>query len=117
VALSIAAIGVFGVTWHAVVQRTREMGVRVALGARPDQVVLMLVAAGGIPIAIGAVLGVGGAAAGTRYMASQLHEVTPLDPLTFAAAPVLVAAVGLLAVFLPAMRARLVDPKDLLRTE
>ncbi|HUL72631.1 MAG TPA: ABC transporter permease [Vicinamibacterales bacterium] len=116
-ALTLAAVGVFGVTWHAVVQRTREIGVRLALGARPGEVVQLIFRDGAIPIGAGVTAGILGALGATRSLASLLHEVTPLDPVAFAAAPALVLAVAAIAVFVPAWRARRVDPTELLRAE
>ncbi len=116
-ALALAVVGVFGVTWHAITQRTHEIGIRLAIGAEPGQVVRLMVRDGAWPIGLGTALGVATAAGATRYLVSLLHEVTPLDPLTFAAAPAAVALVAILAVAAPALRARRIDPKELLRAE
>jgi len=115
VALVLSAVGIYGVMAYTVSQRTQEIGVRLALGARPRDV-LQLVLRRGIAMAIaGAVVGTVTALAFTRAMASLLYGVTSTDPLTFVAAPVLLALVALLACFVPAWRAARVDPKLALR--
>jgi hypothetical protein len=117
VALVMAAIGVFGVMSYAVNLRAREMGIRLALGARPSEVRRMVVADGMKQAIVGVVLGVAGAAWVTRTMSSMLFGVTPRDPATLALASVLLLATAALACYMPARRATNVDPLIVLRAE
>jgi putative ABC transport system permease protein len=116
-ALLLAAIGIYGVIAHSVTQRTRELGVRMALGAgRPD--VLRLVMTQGASIAaIGLVIGLGGAFALTRLMRSQLYQVDATDPVTFTAVAAVLVTVALLATLLPALRAMRLNPVQALRQD
>jgi putative ABC transport system permease protein len=117
IALGLAVIGVYAVMAYAVVQRTREIGVRVALGAAPAGILRLVVGHGaGLAlkgIAIGLVL----AAGATRVMRNLLYDVSPTDPLTFAGVAALLAAIALLAAYLPARRATRIDPIVALRSE
>jgi predicted permease len=115
VALALAVVGIYGVIADAVVQRTREIGVRVALGATPRDVLASMMGVGVVPAACGIVLGLGIAAAGVRLLGSLLYGVGQMDPLTWIAAPAIVAAVALVASWLPARRATRVDPMVALR--
>jgi putative ABC transport system permease protein len=116
-AMVLAAIGVFGVLAFSVSQRTREFGIRMALGARAGDV-LRIVAGDGLRIAvIGIALGLAGAAALTRSLTALLYGVKPADPVTFATAPVVLAVVVLAACAAPAWRASRVDPAVTLRQE
>jgi predicted permease len=116
-ALLLAATGLYGVTSYLVGQRTRELGVRIALGARRQDVErLVLRYAGGLAV-IGLVLGTVAALAVARLVASQLVGVAPSDPVTFAAVGALVLVVALAAAWGPARRASRVDPIQALRTE
>ncbi len=116
-ALLLAAIGMYGVIAYGVTQRTREMGVRMALGAS-SQRILRLVLGEGIRLAlIGAALGIVGAFASTRLIQSLLYETVPTDPLTFIVTPVLLGGVALLATYLPARRATRLDPTLAIRGE
>ncbi len=110
-ALLLAAVGIYGVLSFLVTQRTREIGVRIALGAQPSQVLALIVRHGMRPVVLGAVLGTAAALALTRTLSNLLYEVTPTDPLIFALVPVL------LACWLPARRAAKVDPMEALRCE
>jgi predicted permease len=116
-ALLLAAIGLYGVIAYAVSQRTREIGIRIALGAT-RQNVLSLVLGQGMKLAlIGVGVGVAAAMALTRVMRNLLYEVKPTDPLTFACVAILLLGVALLACWLPARRATRVDPMEALRYE
>jgi ABC-type antimicrobial peptide transport system permease subunit len=117
VAALLAAIGIYGVIACAVVQRTREIGIRMALGARRGQVLVLVLRQGAALIVVGLALGLAGAAAGTRLLHSLLFGVTPFDPMTFAAVAVLFGAVATLASYLPARRATAIDPTVALRSE
>jgi putative ABC transport system permease protein len=117
VALFLAALGIYGVLAYFVSQRSRELGIRLALGARPNAVFAMVIRQGMRPVAIGAIVGLGAALAVTTLMRTLLFGVTPLDPLTYAAAAAALAAVALTACALPAFRATRVDPLVALRDE
>jgi len=110
VALLLAAVGIYGVMAYLVAQRTREIGIRMALGASARSVVLMVVGRGLALTLIATLLGIAGAAALTRTLATLLFGVGPLDPVTFVAAAVVLGGVALLACYLPARRAARVDP-------
>jgi len=115
--LLLAAIGIYGVMSFDVVQRTREIGIRLALGARPDSVLAMVLGRGLRLTAIGAVAGIVGAIAASRVLASLLFGVSATDPLTFTLVVVALMAVATLATWLPARRATRVDPVEVLRAE
>jgi putative ABC transport system permease protein len=117
VALVLATAGVFGVMAYSVSRRTREIGVRVALGARSRDVLKMILSQGLRTIFIGLLIGLAGSLALTRTMASLLFEVAATDPLTFAAVIALLIAAALLACYIPARRATKVDPMVALRYE
>jgi ABC-type antimicrobial peptide transport system permease subunit len=117
IAMAMAAVGVFGVMSYAVSMRSREMGIRMALGARPSEVRRMVVAEGMKQALLGVALGVGGAIWLTRMMTTLLFGVAPGDPLTLAAAAILLLATAAIACYLPARRATTVDPLIVLRTE
>jgi putative ABC transport system permease protein len=110
VALILAAVGIYGVMAYLVAQRTREIGIRMALGAS-TQAVMRLVVGRGLALTLAAtLLGIAGAAALSRTLSTLLFGVAPLDPVTFAAAATVLGAVALLACYLPARRAARVDP-------
>jgi putative ABC transport system permease protein len=117
VALILAGIGVYGVMAYSVEQRTREIGVRMALGATGGNVVRLVLAQGLAITAAGMALGLAGAFAATRLLNAMLFRLTPLDPLTFVLAPLTLGVVASLAAYLPARRAATVDPVVALRSE
>ena len=117
VSLALAAIGLFGVMAYLVSQRTREIGVRLALGATRGEVFRLILTRGLTLAVIGAVGGVGAALWLTRVMQSLLFSVSRTDPVTFAAVPVTLVAVAVLACYIPARRAMRVDPVIALRAE
>jgi len=109
--------GVFGVMAYSVSRRTREFGVRVALGATSGKVLGMVLGQGMRTILIGLAIGIAGSLALTRTMSSLLFGVTATDPLTFVGVTILLVAVALLACYIPARRATKVDPMVALRYE
>lgn len=117
VALLLASIGLYGVMSFAVARRTRELGIRVALGAQPGDVFRLVLLQGMTLVIAGLVLGIGVALAVTRLLASFLYGVSTMDALTFTAIPALLTAVALLACYLPARRATRVEPLVALRYE
>jgi ABC-type antimicrobial peptide transport system permease subunit len=113
----LACVGLFGVLAYLVSQRTRDIGIRLALGAARRDIVQLIVAQGmGLAVG-GAVLGVAAAFGSARLMQSLLFSVSPRDPFTFAAVPLVLIAVALVACYLPARRAMRVDPLIALRSE
>jgi len=117
VALAIATVGIYGVISFSVARRSKEFGLRVALGAQPGDVRSLVMKQGGVLVALGIVAGLAAAFALTRLMSSLLFGVAPTDPLTFASVTLILAAVALLACYIPARRATKVDPIQILRYE
>jgi len=110
VALSLTAIGIYGMLAFTVSTRTRELGIRAALGARPAQLVSLVGRQGLALTALGFVLGIPGTLALTRLLSSQLYGVTPHDPVTLGTAVAVLAAVALVATYFPTRRAANADP-------
>lgn len=115
--LVLAAVGIYGVMAHGVLQRTREMGLRIALGAPPGQIVRMVIGRGMFLTLVGAVVGILVSLAVTRMLGSRLYGITPSDPVTYAGIAVLIFAVAVISTYLPARRAASVDPMAILRCE
>jgi ABC-type antimicrobial peptide transport system permease subunit len=115
--LLLAAIGIYGMMSYSVQQRIREIGIRMTLGANSSDVRNMVVFQGMILALIGVALGTGGALVLTRLMAAFLFGVGAWDPVAFSSIPVLMSAIALLAVWLPAQRASRIDPINALRYE
>jgi predicted permease len=115
--LVLAAVGIYGVMAYSVSQRTREIGIRVALGADHGNVVGMVVRKGMVLVTMGALLGLGTAVITSRAMAGLIYGVSALDPVTFIGIPSVLGAVALLATYLPARRAAAVDPMLALRAD
>ncbi|MFL5581492.1 MAG: FtsX-like permease family protein, partial [Gemmatimonadaceae bacterium] len=116
-ALLLATVGLYGVIAYGVTQRTREIGVRLALGARPGDVQRLVVGEGMRVALLGIAVGLAGAAAGSRLIRSLLFDVSPSSPLVYAAVAALAALVALAASWLPARRAAALDPTTALRAE
>jgi ABC-type antimicrobial peptide transport system permease subunit len=117
IALISASIGIYGVIAYSVTQRTREIGVRMALGAQPAQVLGMILRQGAGLSALGILIGAAGALAATRAVSSLLFATSPTDAMTFAAVIAVLIGVSLWATFLPARRAMRVNPVEALRWE
>ena len=116
-ALTLASLGLYGALSFGVVRRTREIGVRMALGASVRDVLALVVRQGLALASLGCVLGLAGALALARLVASLLYNVKANDPLTFVATALVLFGVALLACWLPARRAASLDPMEALRTE
>jgi putative ABC transport system permease protein len=117
IAAVLAAIGIYGVMSYAVTQRSHEIGIRMALGAEPRDVLRMIVNEGMQLAGLGLLLGLVGAIVGTKYLESQLYGVRARDPLTFLSVAASLALVALAACYFPARRATKVDPLTALRYE
>jgi ABC-type antimicrobial peptide transport system permease subunit len=116
-ALFLAGLGIYGVVTYSVVQRNREIGLRMALGAQRATVYRLVLRDGMLPVAVGAVAGLVLAMGSARMVSSLLFEVSPYDPALTAGAICVLLAVGTVACLLPARRAASVDPMQTLRTE
>jgi predicted permease len=116
-AVLLAAVGIYGVVAYSVAQRTREIGIRIALGARPADVLGMILSGGTRLMAIGMALGLLGALAVSRLLSGMLFDLAPTDPVTFFSVVSVLSAVVLMACLIPARRASKVDPMIALRYE
>jgi len=116
-ALLLGTIGIYGVISYAVSQRTREIGIRLALGAQQRELRRMFVRSGLTLAGLGVAIGLGAAAGLMRLMKSLLFGISPLDPLTYIAVPVVLVASAVLASYLPARRIAAVDPVEALKAE
>jgi ABC-type antimicrobial peptide transport system permease subunit len=115
--LVLASVGIYGMVSFVVVQRTHEVGVRMALGARRSDVLILLLRQSMKPVAVGMLLGITAAAATSRLLAALLFGLSSLDPLAFLGVSAVLASVALLASYMPARRATKVDPMVALRYE
>jgi ABC-type antimicrobial peptide transport system permease subunit len=116
-ALLLGAIGLYGVLSYVVAERTREIGVRMALGATVNAVRRQIVSQGARVVMIGVVIGIGAAIATTRLMSALLFDVKAVDPLVYAAMAVMMVVIGVVASYMPARRASNVDPVVALRSD
>jgi ABC-type lipoprotein release transport system permease subunit len=116
-ALILGAVGLYGVLSYVVAQRTREIGVRMALGATAGAVRRQVVSQGTSVVLIGVLIGVGAALASTRFLGALLYGVEAVDPLVFAAMSLIMIFMGVLASYMPARRASSVDPIEALRSD
>ncbi|HWF08226.1 MAG TPA: FtsX-like permease family protein, partial [Bryobacteraceae bacterium] len=116
-ALLLGIIGIYGVISYAVSQRRREIGIRLALGAARGELRSMFVRHGALLFGVGAVIGLAASVGVTRLLKSLLFGVSPLDPTTYVAVPLVLGLAVMLASYLPARRASLVDPAETLRME
>jgi putative ABC transport system permease protein len=117
VAVSLAAVGLYGVMAYAVAQRTREIGIRIALGATRRGVLELVLRQGAAMALLGLVIGLGGAIVTTRYLEGMLFGLTPLDPTTYVLAALMLSCVAGSASYIPARQATNVDPIVALRAE
>jgi putative ABC transport system permease protein len=117
VALVLAAVGIYGVISYAVSRRTHEIGVRMALGATPRNVVRLIVGQGMRVVAVGVAVGLAGALLVTRLMTNVVYGIRVTDPLTYAAVSVLLVVVALVASYVPARRATRIDPLASMRVD
>ena len=116
-ALLLGVAGIYGVISYSVSQRSREIGIRIALGARPQAVTRMFVVHGAALAAVGVTIGLAASAGVMRLISSLLFEVRPVDPLTYSLVALMLIGATVLASYVPALRATAVDPIDALRAE
>jgi putative ABC transport system permease protein len=117
VALTLAAVGIYGVIAYGVSQRTKEIGIRLALGGRRNDILAMVIGQGMRLIALGLVIGVGLSLAVTRGLESMLFGISASDPMTFGVVAGMMGLVGLMACWLPALRAGRINPVVAIRAE
>jgi ABC-type antimicrobial peptide transport system permease subunit len=117
IALCLAVAGIYGVLTYLVGQRTREIGLRMPLGATKGMILRLVICGGAVLAAVGMVLGVLGAIAATRLLGTMLFQVQPYDPLTYAAGLVFLSFVAFVACYIPASRAADIDPLKALRVD
>jgi ABC-type antimicrobial peptide transport system permease subunit len=117
IALLLAMVGVYGVISFTVARRTQEIGIRMALGADATRIIRLILRDAMIPTTIGIAVGLGSAAAASRYLSTLLYDIKPTDPATYILASLALAAAGIAAVLVPARRAAHVDPTECLRSE
>jgi putative ABC transport system permease protein len=117
IALTLAAVGIYGVMSYSVSRRTHEIGIRVALGAEPSSVLMLVVAQGLRVAAVGVGIGVVASFALTRLMSKLLYGVAPADPMTFVVVTAVLCAVAVVASYVPARRATRIDPLSALRSD
>jgi putative ABC transport system permease protein len=117
VALLMTGVGVYGVISYSVAERTREIGIRAALGATPGDIVRLIIGSGMVVVVLGVAVGTAAALAATRLLAGSLYEVSATDPATFAFVPLVLIGVAALAQAVPIVRAMRVDPTVALRQE
>jgi putative ABC transport system permease protein len=117
IALTLAAVGIYGLLQYSTTHQTRDIGIRMALGAERANIRRMVLSRGVRLTLIGTAIGVAGAIALTRVLSSLLYDVTPTDPLTLAGVSVLLSGIALLASYIPARRAAKIDPMEALRYE
>ena len=116
-AVMLAAVGIYGVVWYSIAQRTREIGIRMALGAQTTDVIRLMLTESGLLIGVGIVFGLAGALLVTRYLRGMLFGLTPLDPATLFAVTLALTGVAMLAAYAPARRATKVDPVTAIRDQ
>ncbi|HEY6271566.1 MAG TPA: FtsX-like permease family protein [Terriglobales bacterium] len=116
-ALALTLVGIYAVVSYAIRHRTREFGVRIALGAESGDILQLVLKRGVVTVLAGVVIGLAGALSLTRFLHSLLFDVSPLDPATYAGVAAMLVAVSLLACYIPARRATKVDPMVALRYE
>jgi len=116
-ALALGIIGIYGVLSYSVSQRSREMGIRLALGAQKHELHWMVVRSALVLTGVGVIIGLGVAASVTHLMRALLFGVSPLDPLSFAVVPLVLVAAAVLASYLPASRVSAINPADVLKAE
>ena len=116
-ALTLASIGLYGIVSYGVSRRTRELGIRISLGAERSKITALVMRSGLMSVGVGALIGLGGAVVAARLVERFLIGVEGWDPLTFLAVPLVLAAVAFLAAYMPARRANDVDPIEALRAD